>query len=400
MTALRLGGYNQQVVLELIRANPGMNRVDIAERTGLTAQAISKIVRKLLQDGLVREAEAVVPSAKGGRPAIGLRIIRKAAYAFGVHIDRDQTVYALLDLAGGVVAREHRATPQTGPAASVRQIDSVVAKLLTRNAVPGDKVLGIGVGTPGPLEPDTGVVHSPGGMTGWKDVPLAKLISDRTGLPATIENDTIAAAIGESWIGKARGAQSVLFVYLGFGMGAALLIDGQVHRGAGLGGEFHHVPVQPSGPICVCGSRGCVGQYVPPAAVVEAVRERRGDKTAKRDYAEICRAAVEGASIERDVLTNAARLLSLALIGIANVLDPAIVVLGGVALDAAKLIHEPELRTAFARRQAYRRGHETPVELSDAGADVGAVGAASLVLHTTYAPRISRATGSASTNRP
>jgi hypothetical protein len=254
-TALRLGDYNQQVVLDVIRTVPGVSRTDIAERTGLTAQAISKIVRRLADQDLIQESGTTIPSTLGGRPATGLCINPGARYAVGVHVDRDETAYTLLDLRGTIVARNRRTTPQSGPAAVVRQVAGEVPRLLQSADVPPAKVLGIGVGAPGPLDPVEGVLHSPPGMRGWGTVPLRDLVRERTGSPVWLDNDAVAAAIGESWNARTGRAGSMLFVYLGWGVGAALLIDGHPHRGSTVGSDLYHVPVDPKGPLCACGSR-------------------------------------------------------------------------------------------------------------------------------------------------
>lgn len=162
--ALRLGDYNQQVVLEHIRTAPSVSRVEIAEHTGLTAQAISKIVRKLVEEGLVLEVGTTASSVRGGRPATELRVNPEAAYAIGVQIDRDVTTFALLDLTGAVVDKRRRTTPLSGSRASISQIATVINALLASNGISADDVLGIGVGVPGPLDPDTGIAYSPGGM--------------------------------------------------------------------------------------------------------------------------------------------------------------------------------------------------------------------------------------------
>lgn len=386
-TALRLGDYNQQVVLEMIRTGAGVSRTGIAERTGLTAQAISKIVRRLVDQDLVRESGASAPSRLGGRPAVGLRVNPGAGYAVGVHIDRDETAYTLVDLGGAVVARQRRATPSTGAARTVRQIGAVVPALLERASVPAGKVLGIGIGAPGPLDPTEGVVDSPGGMKGWSDVPLRDLVSERTGYPVSVENDAVAAAIGESWRGRSEPAGNLFFVYLGWGVGSALLIDGHPYRGSRTGSDLYHVPVHPGGPVCACGSRGCVGTYVSPARIVDAVRAHRPHAEGL-DFAGVCAAARAGAAVERRVLTNAARMLGLGLVGSTSILVPDLVVLGGSALEAARFLYEPEIRAALARRTANLRGMDIRVEISAAGSDVGAVGAASLVLHAAFTPRI------------
>jgi predicted NBD/HSP70 family sugar kinase len=389
-TALRLGDYNQQVVLDVIRTVPGVSRTDIAERTGLTAQAISKIVRRLADQDLIQESGTTIPSTLGGRPATGLCINPGARYAVGVHVDRDETAYTLLDLRGTIVARNRRTTPQSGPAAVVRQVAGEVPRLLQSADVPPAKVLGIGVGAPGPLDPVEGVLHSPPGMRGWGTVPLRDLVRERTGSPVWLDNDAVAAAIGESWNARTRRAGSMLFVYLGWGVGAALLIDGHPHRGSTVGSDLYHVPVEPEGPLCACGSRGCVGLYVSPAKIIDAVRALRPDD-GDLDYVRLCEAAHTGPGVERRVVTHAADMLRLALIGVTNIIGLDLLVIGGSALEAARFSYEPRIRRALGRSSAYLRGQPIRIEISAAGGDVGAVGAASMVFHAVFAPRIAHA---------
>jgi predicted NBD/HSP70 family sugar kinase len=387
--AVRLGDYNQQVVLDLIRTQAATSRAALASQTGLTLQAVSKIVRRLVVDGFVVEGASREPYTMG-RPAAGLRVHADAAYAVGVHIDRDDTAYVLLDLAGQIMARDRRTTPQTnGPVRSADQIADVTQQMISGTGIPAQRVLGIGIGVPGPLDPATGVVRKPAGMRGWGRVDLKQMITERTGYPVTVDNDAIAAATGESWIGKAQGVQHLLFVYVGWGIGAALVLDGHVYRGATRrGGDIYHTPLDPAGSRCECGNNGCVGLYVTPTAIVDTIRRGRPHADARSrgeslpaGYAQICRAAQAGPSPERDILELSAAMLSHALTGLANVLDPDLIVLGGKGIDGARHIYEQHLLAAWS-------GPRPKVDISDTGDEVGAIGAASLVLHGAYAPRI------------
>jgi predicted NBD/HSP70 family sugar kinase len=396
---VRLGDYNQRVVLELVRTRAANSRAELSQRTGLTFQAISKIVRRLVAAGLVLE-EASREPAPTGRPPTVLRVHPGAGYALGAHIDRDETAYVLLDLAGTVVARERRRTPRGGgPSRSADQVARVTRRLVERSGVDPDQVLGVGVGAPGPLDPVEGILDNPGGMPGWGRVHLKRMLAERTGLDVVVDNDAVAAAIGETWTGKAHDVRNLLFVYIGWGLGTALVLDGQVYRGgAGLGGDLYHVPIDPRGPLCPCGSRGCVGQYASPTAVLEDVRRRSTSRrtrtpshsaggNASPTYTEVCRAAVLGPSVERDALLHAATMLALGLLGVVAVVDPDLVVLGGAGLEAARPIYEPVIRRTLRDRTRLLGQREITVAISGSGTDVGAVGAASMLLHNAYAPR-------------
>jgi predicted NBD/HSP70 family sugar kinase len=385
--------FNQGVVLEAIRLGGGVSRVEIARKTGLTAQTVSNIVRRLLTDGLVLEGERPV---NGGQRRVPLSINREARSAVGVQIDVDETSIVVLDLGGRVVVRKRCATdPEHGPLEVIRRVAEEVGAVLDEAGADRANVLGVGVACPGPLDPRTGVVFHPPNLPDWDRVPLADALSEGTGYPVIIDNDATAAAIGERWSGGARGTRSFAFIYVGVGIGAGLFLEDHVFRGATTNaGEFGHITLDPEGTPCHCGSRGCVEALCAPARIVAAVeaRIRTGEPSVLADrtglgFADVCHAALGGDPVALDDVRRAAFHLGCGAVSLVNLLDLELVILGGNVLGPVAELFRQEIERAVAERTVASGLRHVRVELSRAGGDAAAVGAASLVMHTAFAPR-------------
>ncbi|MFJ9902700.1 ROK family protein [Streptomyces sp. NPDC101152] len=250
--------HNTALVLDLLRtAGPdGISRLELAERTGLTPQAVSKITARLRGDGLATEAGR--RASTGGKPRTVLRLVPGAAHAVGVHLDRDGLRVVLVDLTGDVVG-ERRAPLDLGAGAEavVRTVAREVEGITGHGSRPvSPSLLGVGVALPGPLDHTRGVLHRLTGFPEWDGFPLRDALAERLGMPVVVDKDTNAAALGLAVAGE-RG--SFAYLHLGTGLGAGLVIGGTVHRGARTGaGEFGHQVIQLDGPPCDCGDRGCV----------------------------------------------------------------------------------------------------------------------------------------------
>ncbi|WP_405146147.1 ROK family transcriptional regulator [Sphaerisporangium sp. NBC_01403] len=389
----KVGSYNRAVVLDAIQVSDGISRVQIAERAGLTAQTVSVIVRRLLEEGLVIE-DGSLPSS-GGKPRTILRVDPTAGHAVGIHFDPGEISYVLADLAGQPVARLRTdVRPGLAPEEVIRQMAVTARRMLGEAGVPDGKVLGIGLACPGPLDAD-GAMRSPPRLTGWDHVPIKRLLEQHTGFPVTLDNDAAAAAIGERWAGLARSTPSFAYLYLGTGIGGGLFLDNRIYRGRSLNaGEFGHITVVPDGPECYCGNRGCVEAVCCPSAIEATVRARLAGGArstlagAPAGHAAICAAASAGDPLAREVVGEVAARLADAAVGIVNMLDIDLLVIGGPAMREVAGLYRDVIAHAVATRPLARRLHTVRVEVSPIAADAAAIGAASLVFHATYAPRL------------
>ncbi|OMI89260.1 transcriptional regulator [Streptomyces sp. M1013] len=352
--------HNAALVLDLLRTAGagGISRLELAERTGLTPQAVSKITARLREDGLA--AEAGRRASTGGKPRTVLRLVPEAGHALGVHLDRDELRAVLVDLDGAVVGERRRALDLgAGAEAVVEGVARAAGELVADALRPSDRaladvpgLLGLGVALPGPLDHVRGVLHRVTGFPEWDGFPLRDALARRLGVPVVVDKDTNAAALGLAVGGAGGDSRSFAYLHLGTGLGAGLVIGGGVHRGARTGaGEFGHQVIQLDGPPCTCGARGCV----------EA----------------LCLGAVA-----RGDLAEAARVLGAGVANLAGLLDIDLVLLGGRTVAAA-----PEafvrgvgaVLDARARREGGQDG-AVPVRVAPGGTRGVAEGAAQLLL--------------------
>ncbi|MFE9684244.1 ROK family protein [Streptomyces sp. NPDC002701] len=363
-----LRSHNAALLLDLLRraGRAGVSRLELAERTGLTPQAVSKITARLREDGLVTEAGR--QASTGGKPRTALRLVPEAGHAVGLHVDRDELRAVLVDLTGAVVG-ERRAPLDLGAGAEavlavvVREVralaEGVLGGLDEAGAGAGvaSSVLGVGVAMPGPLDHTHGVLHRVTGFPEWDGFPLRDALARRLGVPVVLDKDTNAAALGLA-VGGEVG--SFAYLHLGTGLGAGLVLGGAVHRGARTGaGEFGHQVVQLDGPLCPCGNRGCVEV--------------------------LCLAAVARGDID-----EAARVLGEGAANLVGLLDIDLVLLGGrtVAAEPGRFVRGVG---AVLDERARREGAGSPVPVrvaSGGGRGVGE-GAAQLLL----APLFGRSQG-------
>ncbi|MBB4979254.1 MULTISPECIES: ROK family transcriptional regulator [Streptomyces] len=335
-----LRSHNAALVLDLLRTagETGISRLELAERTGLTPQAVSKITARLRAEGLATEAGH--RASTGGKPRTVLRMVPSAAYAVGVHLDRDELTALLTDLAGAVVALRRRPVDLGAGAGPV--LDAVTEEVRALLADPPGSVLGVGLAMPGPLDHRAGV---PGRVTGfpeWAGHPVRDELAARLGLPVVLDKDTNAAALGLALRPTAPG--SFAYVHLGTGLGAGLVLGGAPLRGDRTGaGELGHQTVQLDGPPCGCGGRGCLEV--------------------------LCLAAVA-----RGELPEAARILGTGAANLVRLLDIDQVLLGGRVVLAAPSVFAEGVRGVLAGL-----GLSAPVGLAT-GRDAVAEGAAWLTL--------------------
>lgn len=391
----RVRDYNQGVVLDAIRVGSGISRVEIAEQSGLTAQTVSNIVRRLLDEGLVIE-DGVDPS--GRKPRIKLWLNSEARYAVGALLDRDEIFMALVGLDGRILARAHRPVDQQqGAMGVVSQIVLATELLVTESGVARDKLVGFGLGCPGPMDHDKGVLYEPLDLFGlnWHAVEIKEALHQQMGLPVIVDNDATAAAIGERWLGGRQRSRNFAFIFMGMGIGAGFFIENQIYRGDTTNaGEIGHMTLNPEGPECFCGSRGCLELYSAPSSILKSLRQRlqEGEKSslqlANLTFDRIGQAAQEGDELALEVIQNSARMLGYGLINMINLLDLRLIVLGGRYMRHVAPFYQAEIQKIFNQRLLTRNVRGVDIEISIAGEDAGAVGAASLVFHELFSARL------------
>ena len=369
----RMGDFNESVVLDAIRRVPdGLSRVELVEVTGLSAQTVSNICRRLLDNGLAREAGT--KSTGAGKPRRLLQVNAGARYAVGVHLDPAVVTLVVLDLLGNVVARAQRPTPEAAdPDHTMVEMSESINALLTDSTVPREHILGLGIAAPGPVDLASGLVIAPPELTGWGRVPLRDYLADNTGLPVLLDKDVIAAAVAERWAGVAVNTDNFLFFYLGTGSGMGLVVDDVVLRGlSGNAGEV-------GGLYAACTTNALVTEAIE-QGVLGPEFKPSGPRDAEQSLRELCRHASSGNVTAGEIIDRWAVRVGRGVAAAATLVDSEMIVFGGPLWPLLADRFLPVIQGIVESSPFVEKVHATAVTTTGLGEDVGAIGAACLVL--------------------
>ncbi|GAB3574347.1 ROK family transcriptional regulator [Leifsonia lichenia] len=394
-----VGEYNQTVVLDAIRRRPeGITRSELASLTGLSGMTVTKVCRRLLDAGLVDEHGTRMSGP--GKPAAVVKLNPGGGFAVGVHIDPAAVTYVLVDLSGAIRDHSRTGTPTAGDASAViSEMAEAIEALIAGSAVDRSRILGIGIASPGPINVEDGVVLNPPMMPNWHRVALRRSLSEATGLPVLLEKDATAAVVAELWFAEPGSSRDFAFMYYGTGLGTGLSVSGEVVRGiSSNAGDAGHITVDPDGPICTCGRRGCVGYITVPRALVERAvldgvlsADEAGDPDDMDDvdaaFTRLATLASTGNDDAEAILTDAARSLARAVVVIVNLLDIDEIIFGGPFWARISPTILAALPDAVRSDPALIPPHPLRFAQSAIPVDVAAVGAATLVLDNTFSPR-------------
>lgn len=377
---------NRAIVLNLVRDDSTLSRADIARKTGLSPAAVTGIVEHLLREGLVSEGPVALTGAVG-RPPMHLSFNPEARLALGIALDVGVMCAALVDL-GGTTQAIFRAEVARGA-----DPDAVLdgAAALARQALgdaPADRVIGAGMAVPGMVSwPDGVNLFSPN--FGWRDVPIRAMLEQRLGRPVLVDNEVRALALAEHHLGAARGARTAVFLDAGYGVGGAILIDGTLYRGMhGAAGEVGHNTVDPGGPLCSCGNRGCLEVFASTHGLTARVREALAAGRASALAAippealsvdQIVAAARRDDPLARELMARATMYLGLAVANAVDNWDPEMVVLSGPMIHTGREFFDDLL--AAEQRSVLETGRGgTRVVPATLAANAKIIGAATLVI--------------------
>jgi glucokinase-like ROK family protein len=350
---------NKRVILDMIRFTPGgISRAELARQMDLTRSAISSIIDDLKGKGLVDEIET--GPATGGRRPILLAINPRYGYIVGIDMGATHLGIVLTDYSAHVLEEiEHPFLVTDGPNRCLTQIDSHLAELLGQANININQISAIGMGVPGPIVTETGEVSSPPIMPGWDGFPIRNHLEELWQVPVMIGNDAELGALGEWAYGAGRGENNLVYIKVGTGVGAGLLLDGQIYRGAtGFAGEIGHVTIEENGPLCTCGNHGCLEAMAGGYAIARKAREaieagRRTQLSAispdNIHAVNVAAAAQRGDLIAQQIITDAGVYLGIAIASMINFLNPTLVVIGGGVSQLGDLLLEPIRKTVMER---------------------------------------------------
>ena len=321
---------HRAAILALTGTTGSLSRSEIAQRLEMSPATVTQLTKEMLAQGLLTEL-ASAPSS-GGRPAQLLGLAGSAPHALGVKVTPDHLAIADVGLDGTVHGvTEHDFDP--GSADAFGDLTDALMAVAEQCEGGVESLLGVGVGVPGGVaDPGDGVVNAD--ILGWRGLPLGKRLRSSLGLPVLVDNDVNALAVAERLYGRGRTHRDFLIVTIGVGIGAAIITGGNVYRGAhGDAGELGHTPVDPAGPRCVCGNRGCLEAIIGDRALL-AEAHRREILAPGRDIADLRAAADGGDAAAQAVFAGAGEILGRAVATLVNVIDPETVVLYGEGTPA------------------------------------------------------------------
>ena len=351
---------NKRLILDFIRFTPGgISRAELARRMELTRAAISTIVDNLLDHSLVREMESGL--ATGGRRAILLEMNPQHGYVVGVDIGATHVRLVLADFSAHILDEiEVPCDIRLGPDACLSKVDTHLRELISRADLALSDILAVGIGVPGPVVAEAGMVSAPPIMPGWDNFPIRDFLQSSWDCSVSLNNDAELGALGEWAYGAGRGERHLAFVKVGMGVGSGLLLDGRIYAGAtGCAGEIGHITISDNGPLCACGNHGCLSALAGGGAIAskarQAVQDGRRTQLTTINPAEnisasdVSRAASLGDLVAQQIVTEAGTYLGIAIADLVNLLNPSLVVVGGGVSQMGDLLLEPIRRTVRER---------------------------------------------------
>ncbi|MEW6233693.1 MAG: ROK family transcriptional regulator [Chloroflexota bacterium] len=385
---------NKSILLNLIRRQGSISRADLAKETRLSRSTVSSIIDALLAEGLVQESGA--GESKGGRRPILVNFNYRAGSVIGVDLGATHILVVVTDLGANVRAQavKEEFSISDGPEAALEEVSRLVSQALRAAGVSLDRMMGLGIGVPGPLNYSAGMVIAPPIMPGWDGIPLRARLESQYKIPVYLDNDANLGALAEKWHGAGRGRDNLAYIKVGTGIGCGLIFDGEIYRGeTGSAGEIGHIMVDEAGPPCKCGSYGCLESMAGGPAIAQRAEQaiRAGQRTALQRLArnhgltakDVADAAAAGDELSQQLYREAGRLIGVAIADLINLLNPGMVVIGGGVAAAGELLLGP-IRQTVQSRALRASVNSTQIVQAQLGREVTAIGAATLVLQEAF----------------
>src|SRR3954447_12014220 len=320
-----------------------VSRTDLARRTGLSPSTVSSVVAELQADGLVIDAPASLPAPPRpapGRPAAPLCLHRSAGIVVGIDLGKRHLRVAASDLSHQLLSERRETLDADMPAADAIPLTvGLVDRVLEEAGVGQDTVVGVGMGLAGPVHEPPGKLGDSTILPGWVGVRAAEAMRDALGMAVEVENDANLGAISEHLWGAGRDVDDLAYVKAATGIGAGLILQGQLYAGAsGTAGELGHTVIDPSGPICRCGNRGCLEMLAGADAVLRGLEATHGDRLTLSDAVVLAKDGDIGC---RRAIADAGRAIGTAVATLCNLLNPRRLVVGGGLGAAGLLLFDP-----------------------------------------------------------
>jgi glucokinase-like ROK family protein len=375
---------NRSHVLNAIKTYGPIGRAEIARRTRLSPATVTSISAKLISQNLVLEKSA--GDSSGGRPPILLVINPKGGYVIGIKLTETHAVCALTDLEAMIIDKSSMQLTGHDPVQVVDDLAEMVLSFLRDQKITKKQLLGVGVGLAGIVDAEQGILRqSP--IYGWNNVPLREMLQAKLRIPVYIENDVNTLTLTERWFGHGQGVDNFLTVTVGRGVGLGIVVNGQFYRGqTGGAGEFGHTVIDPDGPACACGKRGCLETYVGDPGLVRSAKEAvaagrfSGPVHDLDDLIALARIGNPGAL---QIFERAGRILGLGIANLINLFNPKTIIISGEGTRQGEFLF-PAMKESLQQNTMPGLFDPNTVMIAPWGDDAWARGAAGLVLREVF----------------
>jgi predicted NBD/HSP70 family sugar kinase/biotin operon repressor len=374
-----LRASNRLRVIQALQVLGVTSRADVARHTGLSRSTVSTIVAGLQAEGMVVDRDADGRAAAGGgRPPVLIALDPGAGFAIGIDFGKRHLAVALADLTHRLIAEEWREMADDYDAeVGIRQADELVQLVVEASGADAGRLLGVGMGLPGPVH-RSGVVGSSAILPGWAGTHAGERMGERLGMRVWLSNDANLGALAESTWGAGRDACGLVYLKLATGIGAGIVIEGRLFDGAGgTAGEIGHTSLDETGDICRCGSRGCLETYASGSAIATLLSRSLGEVLTPDDV--LARAVVGDPGCRR-ALADAGRHIGAAVADLCNLINPERIVVGGSMAVAGDVLLDP-LREAVGLRAIPSAAEDVLIVPGELGERAELLGAVALVLH-------------------
>jgi glucokinase-like ROK family protein len=383
---IQLKNFNRRSVLNYIRRNVHATKAGLASVTGLTFMAIKKILEELEELNLIREGK--LETGGIGRHAVTYTVNENYGYTIGVHVNMFSTSAAVMDLHGTVLAIEHydMRNPISTQTAFVDVVLELIHRAIKDSSVDEKKILGVGVGVPGPIDFSTGIVLTPPNLPILWYLPLKQILEQKLGYKVYVQKDTNALAVGEYWRGAGIGYSNVVYIDIDMGIGSGLIINGEINQGANyVAGEFGHITLDINGPICNCGNRGCLEALSSGLSILREFETQLPNEPSHPLYTKRNHLVIQDVLDTTNnndlfaisIINKSAFYAGVAISNLINILDPQIIILGGILVQKCQGYFEIVRDVAYSRRM--KGAKENLIVASQLKAEVGVIGAGEIV---------------------
>ncbi len=362
---------NRGRIVDAVKKHGGLTQVELAGATGLSPATVSNIVKELSESGVLSTSK----SMRSGRRAQYVTLAHASGLVCGIHFSQRQLRVALADASLTVVsehemplARDHRSDNE------IRRVGMLLADMLETVSADRDELLAVGVAISAPMDAASGMVARPGIMRGWEGIPIGEAVERALRVPVFVDNSSNLSALAEHRLGALRGQHDAMYIEVGDGIGAGIVVGGHAYRGAsGSAGEFGHMVIVENGPLCRCGNLGCLEAIAGGDAIVERLKARYSGLK----LGDVIVRAMSGDDVCIRAIAEAGAHIGVAASNVSSMFDPARLVVGGQLARAGELLLGP-IRQVIDRSLASRLAPPPEIVAGQLGARAALMGSLGL----------------------